>query len=249
MVAAFWRSVRVVHQETRARSAKSAERLIATRWISVRVWPATLVAIASYGRYTSSTPVARPFDSAITGCRTRTATGEGCRVLSMMRASVPRRQPSGRQPVVHRDGICHAAVVGELDGAVEAEQAQMRDRAVEDRQVGGRPEASTLRRVQPERQVGTAQRRRDHHLLDHGGLGATPVQTELSTGVGVSAHSHGTDRQDRNKAREDVQREQSGTLLSPSATGHAVPSTRTSAGWGHPDTGPMPVASVRSRQC
>jgi hypothetical protein len=121
-------------------------------------------------------------------------------------------------------GVGHAAAVGELDGAVEAAQQQMGDRSVEDRQVGGGLEAPTLGFVQSLAQVGTAQRRCDGHLLDDGRLGAPPVTTELSAGVGVSAHRNGTDQTDRDEAGKDVQHEQLWTVSATSETEHALPS-------------------------
>lgn len=84
----------------------------------------------------------------------------------------------------------------------------MGDGAVEDRQVGRGLEAPTLGFVQPLAQVGTAQRRRDGHLLDDGGLGSPPVISELRAGVGVSAHRNGTDHTDRDETGKDIQREQ-----------------------------------------
>src|SRR5450631_1810479 len=100
----------------------------------------------------------------------------------------------------------------------------MRDRAVEDGQFGGGLEASSFGLGQPQGQVSAAKRRGDGHLLDDGRLGPTPVATELGPGVAVSAHSDATDHTDRDETREDVQREQSGALSAPSATGHALPS-------------------------
>ena len=69
--AACRRSARVVHHEMSARTAYRPMRPTASRvmvrWVSA--W--TFAAIGSYGRCTSSTPIARPFDSATTGCTTR----------------------------------------------------------------------------------------------------------------------------------------------------------------------------------
>jgi len=99
----------------------------------------------------------------------------------------------------------------------------MRDPAVEDGEVSRGLEALTLGAVQPLGQVGAAQRRRNDHVSDDSGLGVPPVQTELIPRLGVSPHGQGANPTDRQHAREDVQREQSGPLSATSSNGHVSP--------------------------
>src|SRR5450756_282271 len=107
----------------------------------------------------------------------------------------------------------------------------MRHPAVEDGEVGGGLEALTFGAVQPLGQVRAAQCRRDDHVFDDGCLGAPPVQTELIRRLGVSAHGQSADDADGEQAREDVQREQPGSLSATSPDGHDLRSPSGSAGW------------------
>src|SRR5665647_516625 len=106
----------------------------------------------------------------------------------------------------------------------------MRDPAVEDGEVRGGLEVLTFGAAQPLGQVGAAQRRRDDHVFDDGALGTTPVQTELIRRLGVSAHGQSADDADGEQAREDVQREQPGSLSATSPDGHTFPLATWSVG-------------------
>jgi len=138
----------------------------------------------------------------------------------MMRTSVPPAAAVRKAGSLAGKTLCRVPSSEQRNGAGEAAQAQMRHRALEDRQVGGGLEALTLVSAQARGQVSTAQRRGDDHLLDDGGLGASLVTTELKPGIVVSTHEDGADKTDRDQAREDVQREQSGTPSAPLTTGH-----------------------------
>ena len=120
----------------------------------------------------------------------------------------------------------------------------MRDPAVEDGEVSRGLEALTLGAVQPLGQVGAAQRRRNDHVFDDSGLGVPPVQTELIPHLGVSPHGQGANPTDRQHAREDVQREQSGPLSATSSNGHVSLGRRASRA-----EHPAPGAVVRARDC
>ncbi len=126
--------------------------------------------------------------------------------------------------VTRRHRTAHAAVIGEGDAAGEAEKAQTKDRALEDRQVGRRAETLTFGRAQPLGEISTPDRRRDGHLGDDGRLGATLIESVADPVVVVTADEHKGQQPDGDQAHDGVDREQAGAHSTMStAGGHGSP--------------------------
>ena len=117
-----------------------------------------------------------------------------------------RGRPEGG--VAGGDGAEHAAVVGERHAAGEAAQSQPRDRPVEQREVGGRPQPLELAVAEPRGEVGAGEGRPDRHLVDDGRLRAALVAPALERLVVVPAQQHGAEHRDRHEARGRVDDEQ-----------------------------------------
>jgi len=139
------------------------------------------------------------------------------------RSGCPKRRVS------HRGGTQHAAVVREQDDSGQAEQVKPRHRTFEDSQVGGRLQSLTNGAAQLLRQVSAAESRRDGHLLDDRGLGATLITTVLEPLALVTAHENDAQHKDRHQAREGVHRKEAGARSTATTTDHDRPAAREAA--------------------